>query len=322
MMNYSDLRRWACVLVMLITGGFIAHAQLEKLFIDGRFIDGQSGVAIMDAELTVIDSLDKKFVFRARPGIQGQFSAALYSGAHYALQFRAPGYLDRCAVIDLKADRDWPDVSQVWNMSMDVPMWPAAANAGAPAGCDWRCEYQPRSGALVWKQDDAKSMFPITKAANTRDADELEMSYKRGDNRYVLVKGFLKDLRDDRAIGNAQVRFTPDSGADSLAVTDDKGYYEMKMSFDQPFRVTYAAEGKVAKIVEVDPRTVPQKERKQGFVVWIDITLFAPVPDADLSFLAEPIGRAAYDEESRTISWDMEYSLPRMERLNKILGER
>ena len=118
----------------------------------------------------------------------------------------------------------------------------------------------------------------------------------------------------------ATVRFIPENGMDSTVVADAKGYYEMKMTFDQPFRVEYAANGKVAKIVEIDPRTVPNKERKQGFVVWTDITLFEPVPGADFSFLDEPIGKSAYDAKSGTMAWDMDYSLPIMERLNNLLN--
>jgi hypothetical protein len=37
------------------------------------------------------------------------------------------------------------------------------------------------------------------------------------------------------------------------------------------------------------------------------------------SFLDEPIGKSAYDAKSGTMAWDMEYSLPIMERLNAIL---
>ncbi len=55
---WTELRR-ASLLFVLATAGAGAHAQLEKLFIEGRMIDGQSGVVIMDAELSVIDSLDR-----------------------------------------------------------------------------------------------------------------------------------------------------------------------------------------------------------------------------------------------------------------------
>lgn len=318
---WTELRR-ASLLFVLATAGAGAHAQLEKLFIEGRMIDGQSGVVIMDAELSVIDSLDREFSFRARAGVNGAFSAALYSGAHYALRFAAPGYQDRCAVIDLKADRDWPDVSQVWTITMDVPMQPLAANIGAPAGCDWRCTFKGRTAALEWREDDARRMFPIVKAPNPRNADELEVSFHRADNRQLLVKGYVKDMRDEHPLDHAEVRFTTTGQRDTLITTDAKGYYELERSFDLPFRIAYTAENKVSKIVEVDPRTVPAKERKQGFVVWVDITLFAPIPGADLGFLSEPIGRAAYDPKSRTINWDMQYSLPLMERLNAILEKR
>lgn len=321
MTKWIDLSR-ACAVLALWSAGTLAHAQLEKLFIEGRMIDGQSGVVLHDAELSVIDSLDREFSFRARAGVRGEFSAALYSGAHYALRFTAPGYQDRCAVIDLKADRDWPDVSQVWTITMDVPMQPAAANGGAPAACDWRCTFKGRTSTLEWREDDARRMFPVVKAPNTRNAEELELSYHRADNRQLLVKGYVKDMRDDRPLDHVEVRFTAEGRTDTVITTDTKGYYELERDYDLPFRIAYSAADKVTKIVEVDPRTVPEKERKQGFVVWVDITLFAPIPDADLGFLSEPIGRAAYDPKSRTINWDMQYSLPLMERLNAILEKR
>ena len=296
-----------------------AHAQLEKLFIDGRFLDAATGEPIIDARMLVTDSLDKQYTFSSGASARGEFSAFLYSGAHYVLRFEAEGYASRCAVIDLKADRDWPDVAYVWRIKMEVPLSRPGEVPAAQAGCDWRCTYHARTNKLEWREPYAQEHFPVVVAKNEGTPEEIEMSHARSDNRYLLVKGSVRDMRDDSPLPGARVTFLPGSGSDSTIVADARGNYEMKMTFDQLFRVRYEAEGKVAKIVEIDPRTVPQKERKQGFVAWTDITLFAPVPDADFSFLEEPIGRAAYDPKTRTIAWDMDYSLPIMERLNAIL---
>ena len=82
----------SCVFLLpiLLTGS--ASAQLEKLFIDGTFTDAATGQPIINARMTVTDSLDPKYTFIARVSAAGEFSAALYSGAHYALWFEAEGY--------------------------------------------------------------------------------------------------------------------------------------------------------------------------------------------------------------------------------------
>lgn len=296
------------------------HAQLEKLFIDGRFIDAATGVPIINAQLMVTDSLLRDYAFSSRASADGEFKAALFSGAHYVLRFTAEGYVPRCAVVDLKMDRDWPDVRQVWHMNMPMPMDKAEGTPmPSSSTCDWRCVFQPRTSKLEWTGVEARERFAITVEQNERSPEELELRYERGDNRFLLVKGNVRELRSDKEIKDASVRFMPENGLDSTVTTDAMGYYEMKMTYEMPFRVSFSAEGKVSKIVEIDPRGVPGKERKLGFMVWTDITLFAPVPGADLGFLAEPIGRSAYDAKSGTMEWDMDYSLPIMERLNAIL---
>lgn len=308
-------------LFLLFTLAFTcaANAQLEKLFIDGAFTDAVTGKPLIHARMTVTDSLDPKYTFIARASASGEFSAGLYSGAHYALWFEAEGYQPRCAVIDLKLDRDWPDVSMVWKMSMPVTLTPTEA-PGRPGGCEWKCVFRPRTAQLEWSQQEARDKFPIVVARNEHSDDELAMDFKNTDNRFLLVKGAVKDLRTDRGLPGARVTFATGTSPDSTVHTDSRGEYEMRMTFDAPFRITYSLDGKVSKIVEIDPRTVPEKERKQGFVSWTDITLFDPIPGADLSFLAEPIGKAAYSAKSGTLEWDMDYSLPRMERLNEILN--
>lgn len=297
-----------------------ASAQLEKLFIEGRFTDAATGQPIISARMTVSDSLDPKFVFVARSGANGQFSAALYSGAHYALWFEAQGYEPVCAVVDLKADRDWPDVSYVWRIDMPVALKPVQADVARPAGCSWRCVYHPRNSRLDWTQAEPRERFPVAVLKNERSDEELELDWKNTDNRLLLVKGEVKDLKNDRPLSGARVLFSREGARDTTATTNARGEYEMRLPFDRIFRMRFEADGKVAKVVEIDPRSVPEKERKQGFVAWTDINLFDPVPGADLSFLNEPIGKAAYSAGSGTIEWDMEYSLPIVERLNALLS--
>ena len=312
----AGLVRCAGFLLAVLSAGAL-HAQLEKLFIEGRFIDAGTGQPLMDAHMLVTDSLDKQYTFSSSASASGEFAAALYSGAHYVLRFEADGRASRCAVIDLKADRDWPDVSDVWRITMEVPL--STSSQAATSGCEWKCVFNARTSKLEWLQPEARERFPIVVAKNEGSPEEIELRYARTDNRYLLVKGAVRDMRDDSPLAGARITFIPGSGRDSTILADAKGNYEMKMTFDQPFRVRYEAEGKVAKLVEIDPRTVPQKERKQGFVTWTDIKLFVPVPGADLSFLEEPIGKAAYNARTGTIEWDMDYSLPIMERLNGIL---
>lgn len=311
--------RWLTAFLLMSCAVQPARSQLEKLFISGTLTDAATGAPIIGGTMTILDSLDKNYTFMARSSATGEIGAALYSGAHYAIFFEAEGYMPRCAVIDLKGDRDWPDVSLVWEMTMPVQLERAEGPAARPAGCEWRCVYRSRTAKLDWLQPAARERFPITVAKNKLSAEELEMEFRNTDNRYLLVKGQVKDLASDRPIQGATVRFSSEGSRDSLTTTDGRGTYEMKMPFDKVFRVTYTAEGKVGKIVEIDPRTVPEKVRKQGFVSWTDITLFDPVPGADLSFLDQPIGKAAYNAKSGTLEWDMEYSRPIMERLNAIL---
>jgi hypothetical protein len=149
------------------------------------------------------------------------------------------------------------------------------------AACEWRCVFQPRTSTLEWVGNDARQRFPITVEANENTPDELEMRYESSDNRLPAGERLREGTRERSSDPWRRVRFMPENGNDSTITTDAKGYYEMKLTFEQPFRVKVFRDDKVSKIVEMDPRTVPQKERKQGFVVWTDITLFDPVPGAD-----------------------------------------
>lgn len=101
---------------------------------------------------------------------------------------------------------------------------------------------------------------------------------------------------------------------------DSIGRYEVVLDVGRTYQLSYEAPGHVSKNVQVDLTTTPKDDG--GYGMSVDVRLFPPVPGVDVSFLVDPIGKAAYDSTSQNIAWDMDYTAPLMQRLNTLFPPR
>lgn len=137
----------------------------------------------------------------------------------------------------------------------------------------------------------------------------------------ILIYGRVTAQETREPLPEANIVLKLDGHKAVTVVADSMGQYAFTVDYGKVMTVEYSADGRQTKYVLVDARNLPDLEVDPGYGMNVDVKLFIPQPGMDLDFLKEPLGRAAYSPADSTINWDMEYTAPRLERLNALFPE-
>src|SRR5690606_15564935 len=123
----------------------------------------------------------------------------------------------------------------------------------------------------------------------------------------VYLYGTVKALETHDSLPGASIRLSEwPSGQELLhLVANERGRYEVQLNRAGTYRLTYEAEGRVGKSVEIDLASVPDSAWAGGLAMNVDIALFRPRQGVDYSLLKEPLGKAGFDPATGTIAWDL-----------------
>lgn len=93
-------------------------------------------------------------------------------------------------------------------------------------------------------------------------------------------------------------------------VLSKKGHFDLKLSFDADYKLTFEKAGYIPKIISVNTE-IPEEilESNPNFPpIKLTITLFPHVENVDLSIFSQPIAILAYNDEIDDFIFDEEYS--------------
>lgn len=296
-------------------------AQDWDLYVKGVIIDEVTGERIHDAGVDVFDQYDAEYDGSTHPGVRGDYEVQMYTGGNYVLEFTAPGYVTRQAVVDVSNVGREVARSTAWEITLDVKLKPTSAASEKDPGSQLlgQCIYSKETKDLQWTTAPARKAFPIKRYDEQRieaHQDLVDSVYKAKGG---MIDGEVKDHWTDAPIGGAHVHVAAADGYALEFDTDELGYYAFTLPYDRVYRLTYSRAGLVSKTVEMDMNNVPEEEQKRSFRTVVDIRLFAEIPGEDFSFLSEPVGRAKWDPAANNMAWDMEYIRPRLEKIEAIL---
>lgn len=313
------LRSFLTIPYALLACGLFA--QSVDVFVEGTLTDAVTGAPITDAQVRITDQLVPGFSAAPRTGTSGRFLCELRSGwghegGRYILEFTGEGYTARTAMIDASEVKKM-DLLTAWRITMDVALAPAGAEEtlGAPLG---NCSWHAGSSTLRWAEVRARTEFPIRQYREERLAAQGDGGAEVKPLPGLKVDGTVTDHWTNEPLPSVDVHVTtvpPDTTFDLRATTDRYGTYLIALPFGPTYDLDFGRPGLVHKRVRIDTR----KASSDGLRAVLDIRLFAPLPDEDLAFLEEPIGRMTYNTGSKSMEWDMAYSRPLLDRLNAIL---
>ena len=150
------------------------------------------------------------------------------------------------------------------------------------------------------------------------DGDKQEDKWME-DN--IFLDGEVTDYYTGESISGVSIKATVNGSTTAQGLSDGKGEYKTVLEYDKIYTITFSKPGYSSKIITMDTRGVADLKRQKVPDMGAEITLFKPNDCIKTDLLDAPIGRAMYFKNKNVMDWDMEYSMPRLEKLNKLLDK-
>ena len=140
---------------------------------------------------------------------------------------------------------------------------------------------------------------------------------KNTDN--IYIHGVVKEHFDDQLISRVKITVFGDGEKTHAQKTDLKGRYKFVLDFGKFYRIEYAKQNYVTKLLTIDAANIPEEDQLGGFEMNIDMTLFENMEGFDFSILEYPIGKAEFDHKKGELIWDMKYTSKRQAKISSLM---
>jgi hypothetical protein len=137
----------------------------------------------------------------------------------------------------------------------------------------------------------------------------------------LFLNGELTDYYTGESLGGVAVKATANGKKIAQGTTDSKGEFEMVLDYDNEYRIDFSRGGYITKTIIISTKGVPEKKKRQCPDMEVEITLFKPNKCIKKDIMKKPIGKAIYFPKKNRIDWDMVYSGPLIQSLNKKLDD-
>lgn len=299
-------------------------AQDQDILVKGVLTDAVTGRPLMGS-VDAFDELEADSTMSSSTycALDGSFELALYSydSSYRVVSFQADGHVTRRAVLDMTPMNVALDQDIAWTITMNVALKPIVPGVEDPAADDLLglAVFDNGLKTIRWTTAEAREKFPVERmrlrrlvtAENTMDSLEAQHG--------TTVAGIVEDHWSGKPIEGVAVIVTSPDGYREILATDEFGVYGITLPYDRVYRLRFAKVGLIGKVVELDNRDIPAKERERGHRMQVDMRLFKELKGEDLSFLDEPIGRARYDSATNSLKWDMDLTRSVQQRLQQVL---
>lgn len=136
----------------------------------------------------------------------------------------------------------------------------------------------------------------------------------------ALVYGVVKDLATHEFVNDIMVEASDRKwGRYVEAFVGDSGKYEMGLSRNGEWLVTFSATGYVSKRILLVLTGPTEEDWVGGFGMNVNMTMLKPKRGVDYSLLEEPFGICSYNAETGTFEWDLAYTEKMRERQAALL---
>ncbi|PCJ24401.1 MAG: hypothetical protein COA97_09795 [Flavobacteriales bacterium] len=150
------------------------------------------------------------------------------------------------------------------------------------------------------------------------DGDKQEDKWME-DN--IFLDGVVTNYYTGKSISGVTIIASVKGAPTAKGTTDGKGEYKTVLEYDRTYTITFSKAGYISKTITMNTSGVPDLKRQKVPDMGAEITLFKPNDCIDAEILKTPIGRAVYYPKKNIMDWDMDYSMPRLEKLNKMLDK-
>ena len=124
----------------------------------------------------------------------------------------------------------------------------------------------------------------------------------------LFIHGVVKDTESLKKLDVVKVEVYQNGIQFDAYTTSSNGRYEFNVPLGFNYEVKFTKSDFVDKKVHFDTRNIPDEDKRGGFKVNMDMTLFTFVEGFDTSILDQPIGKASFNPIENSIAFDFDYT--------------
>lgn len=143
----------------------------------------------------------------------------------------------------------------------------------------------------------------------------LSLTFSAQDD--LLIQGAIKNKDTMKKMENVTVTVYQNGSVYDSFTTTSNGRYKFELPLGSSYSIKFSTEEFLSKAVNLDTRNIPEEDRSGGFLMDMDMTLFAYIEGFDKSILDQPIGKAVFDPLKNSIEFDYDYTAQITQQINE-----
>ena len=124
----------------------------------------------------------------------------------------------------------------------------------------------------------------------------------------IKSKGAIYDSQTNSKLDGVQVIVFKNGAQEKVYDAGNSGKFDFSLPLGYSYDLKFSRADYVTKILRVDTRNIPAEDRAGGFQLDMEPSLFKYIDGFNTDILKEPMGKAAFDSQTSSITFDFDYT--------------
>jgi tetratricopeptide (TPR) repeat protein len=133
-------------------------------------------------------------------------------------------------------------------------------------------------------------------------------SFAQNETIRIKSKRAIYDSDTDSKLDGVQVIVFKNGAQEKVYDAGSSGKFDFSLPLGYSYDLKFSRADYVTKILRVDTRNIPAEDRAGGFQLDMEPSLFKYIDGFNTDILKEPMGKAAFDSQTSSITFDFDYT--------------
>jgi hypothetical protein len=124
----------------------------------------------------------------------------------------------------------------------------------------------------------------------------------------IKSDGSIIDKDTEKKLDGVQVIIFKNGAQERVFDAGTSGKFDFTLPLGYSYDLKFSRADYVTKIIRIDTRNIPEEDRRGGFLMEFESSLFKYVDGFNTDILKEPMGKAAFDSQTNYVTFDFAYT--------------
>jgi hypothetical protein len=135
-----------------------------------------------------------------------------------------------------------------------------------------------------------------------------ETSFAQNETIRIKSNGAIYDSQTKSKLEGVQVIVFKNGAQEKVFDAGNSGKFDFNLPLGYSYDLKFSRADYVTKILRVDTRNIPAEDRAGGFQLDMEPSLFKYIEGFNTDILKDPMGKAAFDTQTSSITFDFDYT--------------